>query len=260
MLGQLFITLIYQPFLNLLVVVYLVLERGFGTTDMGVAVIVFTIILRLILLPLHLASSRSESERRDLEKAIETLKRQFADDPVILKREIKQLVSANRRIMFFEGVDLAIQVMIMLMLWRMFARGLTGEDLHLLYGFVPGPGYFNLIFAGSIDLTRPYFGLSILTGMAIFVMEFLSMKFSPFSIRKNDWMALAFVPIAAVTFFAFMPAGKKLFVLTTVLFSIMLNLAKQTAYMIHGFESGTKEWAETLGKQVEVLVGREGKS
>jgi YidC/Oxa1 family membrane protein insertase len=260
MIGQIFVSLIYQPFLNLLVGVYWMIETVFGDADMGVAVIVFTVILRLILLPLHLSSSRSEKERREIEKQIAKLKQQFAEDPVTLKQEIKRIVRMNKRVMIFEGLDLGIQVMIMIMLWRMFARGLMGGDLHLLYDFIPGGSQFNLVFANSIDLTRPHFGLSILTGIAIFVMEFISLKFSPYPIRKNDYLALGFLPIAAVTFFAFMPAGKKLFVLVTVLFSIMLNIAKQTAYWIHSFEAGSKEWAESIGKQVEVLVGREGKS
>jgi membrane protein insertase Oxa1/YidC/SpoIIIJ len=259
MLGHLFVVLIYQPFLNLLAGVYWMLEAGFGVADMGVAVIVFTVIFRLILLPLHLTSHRSEKDRRELEKRVANLKNQFGDDPVILREEIKKIFHTNRSVVFFESFDLAIQIMIMLMLWRMFSKGLLGQDLHLLYKFVPEsatPGSFNLMFAGSIDLTKPHFGLSILTGLAIFVMEFLSLKFSPYPLRKNDWMLLGFLPIGAITFFAFMPAGKKLFVLVTVLFSIMLNLARQTAYLIHGVESGSREWAESLGKQVEVLIGK----
>lgn len=263
MIGIIFVHLVYQPFLNLLVGVYWFLEAIFGVADMGVAVIVFTIIFRMVLLPMHLASSRSENERREIEKMVSKIEKRFADDPVLLREEIKKVMSTNRKVMVFESIDLTIQVLIMLMLWRMFARGLVGEDLHLLYSFMPGSmqGGFTLVFAGSIDLTHPNFGLSIITGLAIFTMEFLNLKFSPYPLNKNDQTVLAFLPFAAVTFFAFMPAGKKLFVLVTVLFSIMLNLARQIAYTIHGFESGTKEWAETVGRQVEVLLGsRRGNS
>jgi len=39
-------------------------------------------------------------------------------------------------------------------------------------------------------------------------------------------MSLFVLPLGAFTFFAYMPAGKKLFVITTLLFSIVLMLAK----------------------------------
>ena len=72
---EFFIQIFYQPFLNLLVILYygLDLVTG-GNADMGVAVILFTIAIRILLLPLTISSSRSEEERRRLEGDIEEIK------------------------------------------------------------------------------------------------------------------------------------------------------------------------------------------
>ena len=60
-LGQLFMNIIYQPFLNVLVFFYWldgIITRGHP--DMGVAVILLTIIIRILLLPMSLAEDKSE--------------------------------------------------------------------------------------------------------------------------------------------------------------------------------------------------------
>ena len=64
---SLFITLIYQPFFNLLVGLYWILDSmTAGNGDMGIAVIILTIIIRVLLLPLSLNGQKTEGERREI--------------------------------------------------------------------------------------------------------------------------------------------------------------------------------------------------
>ena len=133
---NLFTHFIYQPFLNLLVAIYMGINAiSGGNTDMGIAVIIFTIALRFILLPLSLASSRTEAERREIEEKVAEINRVFKDDPLRTKSETKKLLKGNRRILISEGLNLTIQIIVALMLYRLFAKGLLGSDLHLLYDF-----------------------------------------------------------------------------------------------------------------------------
>ena len=61
--------IVYQPFLTLLVAIYIVLDyHTNGNADMGFAIIIFTIALRFFLLPLSLASELTEAERHDIKK------------------------------------------------------------------------------------------------------------------------------------------------------------------------------------------------
>ena len=62
---QLFTLLIYQPFLNILVFFYWLLGEIGMKPDMGVAVILMTLVLRVVMIPLSIASDRSEHERED---------------------------------------------------------------------------------------------------------------------------------------------------------------------------------------------------
>lgn len=249
LIGNLITTLVYQPFFNLLVYIYLVLDKATGgRADMGLAVILFTIIFRLLILPLSLKSDRSEKEKREIYQKLSSVKSYFRDNPARLKEETRKLISQNKRILGAEFLDLFIQVLIALMLYRIFTTGLEGADLHLLYSFMPEVKEpFNLVFLGRFDLSQPNLFLNIVNTVVIFLAEFLSLRFSAFPLSREDKMMLAVLPFAALTFFAFMPAGKKLFVITTLLFSIFLILAKQGLYLYHS-------WTRKNFKSLEASV------
>ena len=115
---ELYTTFVYQPFLNLLVGIYYVLQQipNLPHADMGIAVIIFTLALRFILLPITLASQRSEAERRLLEAKVKQLKHDLRSDPIRLNQEIKKLFRTNPRMVISATLDLTIQVVIALML------------------------------------------------------------------------------------------------------------------------------------------------
>lgn len=229
----LFTSLIYQPFLNLLVAVYLGLDflTG-GNADMGVAVIIFTIALRILLLPLSIASSRTEAERREIEEKVKEINRLFKDNPVRQKKETRNLLKGNRRILISEGINLSIQIAIALMLYRLFAKGLLGADFHLIYPIIPQiKEPLNLVFMDKYDLTHPNLVLNFIQSLTIFTLESLSMLTSPFPVTRRDVIRLQiFLPAVSFIIFAYLPAGKKLFIITTLLFSILLLLTRRGIY------------------------------
>ncbi len=224
----LFTTLIYQPFFNLLVGIYWAIDQfSGGRADMGSAVIIFTIIFRILWLPISFASGRSAKERHEISKKIKEIQQAFAQEPLRLKEEMKLLTRSNRRIMIVSSINLFIQIMVMLMLYRIFTTGLEGADFHLIYAWMPPhPEQFNLTFLHQFDLTHPNWTLNWINTAVIFVAELLSGLLSPFPTGRAELMSLFILPLGAFTFFAFMPAGKKLFVITTLLFSIAIMLAK----------------------------------
>jgi YidC/Oxa1 family membrane protein insertase len=235
---SLFTRLIYQPFLNLLVAIYLGLDfvTG-GNADMGIAVIIFTLALRVILLPLSIASSRTEAERHEIEEKVKEINRTFKADPIRQKQEMKKLLRGNRRILISEGMNLTIQIAIALMLYRLFAKGLLGADLHFIYPFIHHTKEpFNLVFLGKYDLTHPNLVLNLIQSLAIFTLESLSMFTSPFPVTRQDVIRLQiFLPLVSFMIFAYLPAGKKLFIITTLCFSILFTLTRRGIYLFQQF-------------------------
>ncbi len=224
--ASLFTSVIYQPFLNLLVFFDFIVGYITGHPDMGIAVILLTIVIRVMLLPLSLSSSRGVKERREIMEEIVELKEHYRGRPIEFEQAKRKILRSNKRILVGEFFNLAIQIIIALMLWRIFKTGLEGADLHLIYPFTPeGPLPFNLNFLGQFDLSRPNLVLNLIQSGLIFILETVSIITSPFEVSRKDVIRLQLIlPLVSFLVFMGLPAGKKLFVITTLVFSIFLTI------------------------------------
>lgn len=242
--GELFTLLIYQPLLNVLVFFYWLMEvvTG-GNADMGIAVIFLTIVIRIILLPISLMEDQGEKDRRALVEKNEELNRIYSDDPIRLRVETKKLFKRNRGVVVGEFVSLIIQILIALMLWRMFATGLTGEDIHLIYPFMPDVKLpFNLVFLGKFDLTHTNIWLNLMQSLMIFIVETFSILTSPYPPRKGEVVRLQLIlPVLSFLIFMTIPAGKKLFVISTLTISLGLLIFKYIRRRWEGYKLEQEE-------------------
>lgn len=251
--GDLFVSIIYQPFLNILVFFYWALGQIPGNTaDMGVAVILMTIVLRVIMLPLAIASDRSEHEREEISKQAKLISDTYHSDPIRLNQELKKLMRTKPRVLVSEFFEFLIDIAIIFMLIRIFTTGLEGADLNLLYPFVPHPATpYNLVFLGKIDLAHPSILLNLVQSFCILLVEVIAEYTSPFrNILSMERPALEynsvtnpkssyawetrsrvkslqfFLPIVSFLIFMFLPAGKKLFIITALIFSMIYMILK----------------------------------
>lgn len=247
----LFIETLYRPFFNLLVLIYEGLEKVVTNPDMGIAVIVFTIALRIILLPISLASGESEEEKREIGLKFEQIRRQYADNPIKFKEIRDELIRTHHRTVRSEVFNIGLQIAIALMLWRIFARGLAGEDLPLLYDFVPWPNLpFNLTFLAKIDLTKPSLVMNLTSSLLLFVAETLSLETSPYPATRNDRLMQFVVPIGVFVYLYNMPAGKKLFVIATLSLTILLIIFKELHSIWYLWQKKRKAKKVVYGKVI----------
>lgn len=247
---NLFNQFIYQPFFNVLVFLYWLMEIIPGVdADMGIAVIFLTIVIRILLLPLALAGHKSELERRKISQEIQEIESQHSDEPIVSRQKKKNRLRKSRGVVVAEIFNLFIQVAIALMLWRIFATGLKGKDFHLIYPFMPKvEPPFNLMFLGRFDLGHTNIILNLIQSLSIFLLETLQVMTSPFKHSRGEVVRYQLV-LPAVSFLVFMglPAGKKLFVITTLWFSIGLTIYKfaRRKWLDHQDKVAAAEAAET---------------
>jgi membrane protein insertase Oxa1/YidC/SpoIIIJ len=223
-----FETYIYQPFFNILVGLYELLGAiSPDLADMGIAVIIFSIIIQVILFPLRLAGERSEEEKKKITDRIEEAKRVYSHEPIKLRAEIKMVMRSNLRSVMATSANLLIGIAIIFMLYRIFTTGLEGADFYLLYDFVPRPDHINLMFLGKYDLSHTNSTLNIIQSFMIFIVEVLAALRSPFPISRKDKALLQIVlPIGSYIIFMFLPSGKKVFMITTLVFSAVYQSIK----------------------------------
>lgn len=259
MLMDLFTTFIYQPFFNILVGFYWILGLFVdGKPDMGIAVILLTILIRIILLPLSLNGEKSEGERREISQKIEDIEIRYKNEPIELEKAKRKVMSSSKKVLFGELVNLFIQVTVALMLWKIFKTGLEGEDIHLIYPFMPKFDLpFNLIFLDKYDLSKTSFVLNLIQSSLIFILESISLFTSPYKVSKNDVVRLQLVlPVVSFIIFMGLPAGKKVFVITTLIFSILLRIYKIIKQKItdHKDKLIAEEEAKNAEQEVEKIV------
>ncbi len=224
---NLLITLFIQPFFNVLIASYWLLGKTPLGADMGVAVIILTLFIRVLLFPITLASDRSEAERRRIHEEYEQIQEEFKTNPVAREKFTKQLLRANPRVIAAEGFMFLIQVAISIILWWIFAVGLEGEGAHLIYSFVPKISLNQEFDFLGYSLNEPHWQFNLIQTILIFLVETVGLMSSPYKVSKSDVVRYQLIlPLVSFAIFSVLPAGKKLFIITTLSFSLIVMLLR----------------------------------
>jgi len=225
---SLLIAIFYQPFLNALVLIYWALGYMMEHPDMGVAVIVFTFFVRLLLFPLTIAATQSEDERRKIGRKFADIQEKYKSSEPLKFRQLRgELVREHQSSVRFEAVNLLIQVTIAVILWRVFGQGLVGADLHLIYSWMPVVEMPFQLTAFGIDLTHPSLLMNLLSSALLFLLETLQLSFSPLPPTSQDRALQFLLPVIVFAYLYNMPAGKKFFVVTTLAISVVMILSRE---------------------------------
>jgi YidC/Oxa1 family membrane protein insertase len=153
----------YQPLLNLLIWLYNVVPGH----DIGIAIVLLTIIIRLVLLPLSKKSIESQKALQDMQPKIEELKKQFPNKEDQGKAMIK-LYQDNKINPLSSCLPLLIQLPFLFAVYQVFRTGLTKGSLALVYPFISRPLEINVISLHFLDLSKPNWVLAVLAGAAQF--------------------------------------------------------------------------------------------
>ena len=164
--------ILFRPLFNLLFGITNILP----THSIGIAIILVTIIVRLILLPSSLHHARQQQKNQGklagMQKELKAIQEQHKNDK---GKRAEATMALYRK----SGVNpasgclpLLIQLPILLALYRVFLTGLTPEAFHNLYSFVAVPAQLQATFFG-IDLSQPGLYLGVLAGVA----QFIQMRF-----------------------------------------------------------------------------------
>ncbi len=166
MLKSAFNDYIFTPLYNALVYLIDVVPGG----DVGVAVIVLTIGVKIILIPLSLKAARTQVIMRELEEPLKAIQAKYKDKKDL---ESRQQQSAEIMGLYREkGVNpfssillLFIQLPIIFGLYWVFFRGALPEvDPSLLYAFVRVPDVVTMEFLGWVDVAERSLVLALLAG------------------------------------------------------------------------------------------------
>lgn len=153
----------YYPIYNALILLMATVTFG----DVGFAVILLTLIVKLILFPLSKKSIKSQVLLKKLEPEIKQIKKDFPDKQEQAKKTFE--LYKKQGVNPFSGCLLVfIQIPVIFGLYYAFYKGLSTGNVPL-YSFVHYPEVTNAMFLGLVDLHGKSIVFAILAGVTQFI-------------------------------------------------------------------------------------------
>ncbi len=156
---------IHDPLYNGLIGIFTLLPWA----DAGVAIIILTCVVRLILFPLSRKAVHTQVKMQEINPALALIKEKYKDNSQEQAKKTLELYK-EKGVNPFSGVlVLLIQLPIILALYRIFLySGLPAVNSSILYSFIHAPTQINTVFLGLINLTEKSVVLAVLAAVTTF--------------------------------------------------------------------------------------------
>lgn len=177
--SALYHTFLVEPIYNALVSLFAVLPFA----DAGLAIIIITLLVRLILFPLSKKAVMAQVEMQRLAPELESIKVKYKDNQEEQAKRTLALYK-EKKVNPFSGIlVLLIQLPVIFALYRIFLyTGFPHIDTTMLYSFVHAPSVVSTNFLG-IELTKKSVILALLAATATFFQMKLAIQSTT---KKSD--------------------------------------------------------------------------
>jgi YidC/Oxa1 family membrane protein insertase len=166
MISNIWNVVLYEPLLNALAFLVSIIPGG----DVGLAVILLTILVKIALLPLSHRSIESQSKMNLLAPELNKIKKSGASKEEQARLTF-ELYKKNNTNPFSGCLLLLIQIPIIFALYYVFFKGIN-FDSGLLYSFIHVPDSISMLFLGFIDITQKSLLLAVLAGVSQFLQAY----------------------------------------------------------------------------------------
>jgi YidC/Oxa1 family membrane protein insertase len=221
--SQLFHSFVYQPIFNALIFLYNVIPGH----DLGVAIILLTIVIRVILYPLAQKQIESQKKMQELQPEIKRLQEKYKSDKEKQGRELMNLYKEKKVNPASGCLPLVVQIIFIIALYRALVAGINFSECKDIYSFITCPDKIGTVFLGILDLAKPSIALAVLAAGAQFIQTKMMMGTMPSSSNdKADFaqtmnkQMLYLGPLLTLFIGGRFPAGLPLYWLVMTLFMI----------------------------------------
>jgi YidC/Oxa1 family membrane protein insertase len=221
--SNFFFVILYQPLVNALIFLY----NTVALENLGVAIILLTVAIRLLLFPFFHKSARQQTIMQKLQPKLKAIQAEHKKDRA-KQTEAMMALYRDHNVNPFSGIlFLLIQIPVLITLYRIFISGLSPEAFApALYSFVRVPEVFDASLLGLINLGSQ----SILMVFAAAIAQYFQGRLAiPKRADPNASMTpqekisrnMMYVgPVLTLVIFYSFPAAVALYWLVSSLFSI----------------------------------------
>ncbi|MBN2197869.1 membrane protein insertase YidC [Candidatus Wolfebacteria bacterium] len=230
--SNLFHEILFKPLFNALIFFY----QYASFYDLGIAIILLTIVIRLILFPLFYKGAKDQALLQKLAPKIREIQEKHKQDKEKQGRAMLDLYKEHKVNPFSGFLLLLIQLPILFALYKVFLNGFSMEALNNLYSFIPAPEHFNHLFLGIIDLSKRNLIIVLAAAIVQYLLGKLSMAKTNKSVknlssaeRMTQQMSRQMVylgPILTILFLYFfnLPSAIGIYWFTTSCFSVVQQI------------------------------------
>lgn len=227
MIGTAFNTFVFNPLYNGLIFLIDIVPYA----DVGIAVVLLTIVVKIILFPLAHKVAHMQVRMKEIAPKMEEVKEKYKDDKQEQTLKMMALYKEHNVRPFLSLLVVFIQLPIILGLyWVFYKGGLPDIQLDLIYSFIPVPDLVNMRFLGIVDIGGKSIVLAVLAGAAQFIHSSYTLpepKPRPENPTMKDDLARSFhlqmkyvMPIIVVVISYTISAAIALYWLTSNIFAI----------------------------------------
>ena len=192
------LTIISQPLFWLLSIVY-----GF-VANWGVAIIVVTVLIKLVFYKLTESSGRSMAKMRNLQPRMKALQDRYKDDRQALSQAMMELYKREKVNPAAGCLPILIQMPFFLAFYWVLLESVEMRQAPFA------------LWITDLSTRDPYFILPLIMGAAMFMQQ----KLNPAPADPVQAKVMQIMPIMFTVFFAFFPSGLVLYWVTNTLLSI----------------------------------------
>ncbi|MEK7528696.1 MAG: YidC/Oxa1 family membrane protein insertase [Patescibacteria group bacterium] len=234
--------ILFQPIYNALIFL-ITLTPG---KSLGTAIILLTLVIRLILLVPSQHAMQSQRKMQEMQPKLEHIKKKFAGNQERIAKETMELWKSHKVNPFGSCMPLLVQFPILIALYYVISTGLNPDNVHLLYTPLKNADLTSIhtIFLNILPLTKPnLFVLPILIGLLQFIQIKLSMlrrskpdkpDAHPNEMETVNKTMLYIMPVMIAVFTASVPAGVGLYWGISTLFAVGQQLVVNRAALKKG--------------------------
>lgn len=234
--ATIFNTIISTPFYN----GFIFLMRSLPFFDAGIIIIIFTIIVKFLLLPLSIKASKAQLQMKTSEKDLLLIKEKYKDNKEEQSRRTLEYYKEKNINPFAGFFIIIVQLPVLIGLYRVFLKsGLPTINSALLYSFVVAPVTVNMMFLNTINIAQKSLFLAIIAGITTYFQISLANSTTPPASEGKTQNELAsamamqmkyFFPIL-MTFIAYtISSAIALYLITSNIFAIFQEIYIKKKY------------------------------
>ncbi len=160
-----FHTLFYEPIYNLVAFVLTILPLH----DIGAAIIVVTLVVKIILLPVNISSLRTQYLMKKVEPEMKEIKELQKKDPQASAKKMVEMYKREKINPFSSIFGMILQIPIFFAMYFVFSKGLF-NDHNSLYPFVTFPETLHTVAFGIFDVTKKNIVVAVLAGISSYAL------------------------------------------------------------------------------------------